>query len=152
MTAHTMSPTSPERRVTQPPFSDTITEGIRVRAAAQFLPAESDAATRHFAYVYRIVISNEGTRRAKLLTRHWIIRDGDGRREDVKGPGVVGRFPDLAPGQSFTYVSGCPLRTEWGTMEGTYTMEREDGDRFLARIGRFLLVPTAPPLRTMRAE
>ncbi len=133
--------------VTRPQSSDTVTEGIRVRAAAQFLPAESDPDGRHFVYVYRIVISNEGQRRAKLLTRHWIIRDAEGNREDVKGPGVIGRFPDLAPGESFTYMSGCPLRTEWGTMEGTYTFEREDGDRFLARIGRFVLAPTGPPLR-----
>ncbi|MEM7200587.1 MAG: Co2+/Mg2+ efflux protein ApaG [Planctomycetota bacterium] len=129
--------------------SDTVTEGIRVQAAAQYLPDESDPQADRFVYVYRIVIRNEGNRRAKLLTRHWIIRDADGHREDVKGPGVVGQFPDLAPGETFHYVSGCPLRTRWGTMEGTYTMERDDGDRFPAEIGRFFLAPTAPALERL---
>ena len=128
------------------PHSDTCTEGIRVQAAAQYLPRESDPDQAHYVYVYRIVISNEGTKRAKLLTRHWVILDSHGDREDVKGAGVIGQCPDLEPGESFAYVSGCPLPTEWGTMEGTYTMEREDGDRFLAEVGRFFLVPSAPPI------
>ena len=95
----------------------------------------------------RIIITNEGTEPAKLLTRHWIILDANGNRKDVKGPGVVGEFPNLAPGESFQYFSGCPLPTQWGTMEGTYTMERENGDRFTARIGRFFLVPSAPAIQ-----
>lgn len=128
------------------PHSDTNTEGIRVQAAAQYLPGESKPEQAHYVYVYRIIISNEGTERAKLLTRHWVILDAHGDREDVQGPGVIGQCPDLAPGESFTYLSGCPLPTEWGTMEGTYTMEREDGDRFLAEVGRFFLVPSAPAI------
>ena len=133
--------------VTQSPASDHVTEGIRVRAAAQYLSHESDPDARNYVYVYRIVISNEGTERAKLLARHWIILDAHGNRHDVKGPGVVGEFPDLAPGESFEYMSGCPLETEWGTMEGTYTMERENGDRFLAEVGRFFLVPSSPAIQ-----
>lgn len=129
------------------PESDQTTEGIRVRAAAQYLPEESDPAQGRYVYIYRIIISNEGTESAKLLTRHWIILDADGNRHDVRGPGVVGEFPDLAPTESFQYFSGCPLETEWGTMEGTYTMERENGDRFSVVIGRFFLVPSAPALR-----
>ncbi len=131
----------------QTPHSDCETEGIRVQAAAQYLPQESSPDQNHYVYIYRIIISNEGSESAKLLTRHWIIRDGDGNRRDVKGPGVVGEFPDLAPGESFQYFSGCPLPTNWGTMEGTYTMERESGDRFSAAIGRFFLVPSAPPIQ-----
>ncbi len=130
--------------------SDTITEGVRVQAAAQFLPSDSDPSANNFCYAYRITIYNEGDRRARLLTRHWIIRDANGNRQDVKGPGVVGEYPDLAPNESFSYVSGCPLQTEWGTMEGSYTMEREDGDRFAVQIGRFFLVPTAPPIEVPR--
>jgi ApaG protein len=129
------------------PHSDEVTEGIRVQAAAQYLPQESDPERQQYVYIYRIIISNEGSQRAKLLTRHWEIRDADGNRRDVKGPGVVGEFPDLAPGESFQYISGCPLTTAWGTMEGTYTMERQNGDRFMARIGRFFLIPTAPPIQ-----
>ena len=126
--------------------SDTYTEGVRVRAAAEFTAADSDPESGRFVYQYGIRITNEGDERVKLLSRHWIIVDANGRRQDVKGPGVVGQYPDLAPGETFEYVSHCPLRTKWGTMEGSYTMEREDGDRFLAAIGRFFLVPTAPPL------
>ena len=129
------------------PHSDLATEGIRIQAAAQFLPQESDPDRQQYVYIYRIIITNEGDSSAKLLTRHWVIRDADGHRKDVKGPGVVGEFPELAPGESFQYISGCPLSTAWGTMEGTYTMERDNGDRFMAEIGRFFLVPSAPPIQ-----
>ncbi len=133
----------------QSPRSDHETEGIRVQAAAQYLPGESDPDHQLYVYIYRIIISNEGAERAKLLTRHWVILDSKGNREDVKGPGVVGEFPDLAAGESFQYLSGCPLRTQWGTMEGSYIMERENGDRFSAEIGRFFLVPSAPAIQNI---
>ena len=129
------------------PHSDLATEGIRIQAAAQYMPQESDPDRQQYVYIYRVIITNEGDTSAKLITRHWVIRDADGVRKDVKGPGVVGEFPDLAPGESFQYTSGCPLNTAWGTMEGTYTMERENGDRFMAEIGRFFLVPSAPPIQ-----
>jgi ApaG protein len=96
--------------------------------------------------VYRITITNKGSRAARLLARHWVIIDADRRREDVRGPGVVGEFPRLEAGQSYSYMSRCPLRTRWGTMEGSYTFERDDGERFKVRIARFFLVPSAPPL------
>jgi ApaG protein len=121
--------------------SDTVTDGIRVRATAQYLQAESDPDRPHHVWKYRVVIENEGDRRAKLRSRHWIILDADNRREDVRGLGVVGKTPDLAPGERFEYVSSCPLKTRWGTMEGSYTMEREDGTTFEVEIGRFFLVP-----------
>lgn len=129
------------------PHSNEETEGIRIQAAAQYLPQESDPDKQQYVYIYRIIISNEGPSRAKLLTRHWVIKDADGHRQDVKGPGVVGEYPELARGESFQYISGCPLTTSWGTMEGTYTMERDNGDRFMAQIGRFFLVPSAPPIQ-----
>jgi ApaG protein len=122
-----------------PEMSDQVTQGIRVGAAAFYLPQESDPDDDQFAFGYTIVISNEGDRPAQLLKRHWIIIDADGRREDVRGPGVVGETPRLEPGQAFKYQSLCPLRTPWGTMEGTYTMQRDDGELFEARIGRFYL-------------
>jgi ApaG protein len=133
--------------VAQTTESIETTEGIRIRAAAQYVPGESDPDRGHHVYIYRIVIANVGRERAKLLSRHWIIVDANGNRHEVKGPGVVGEFPDLAPGASYQYVSGCPLPTEWGTMEGSYVMERPNGDRFHARIGRFFLVPSAPAIR-----
>jgi ApaG protein len=90
------------------------------------------------------VISNQGERRAKLKSRHWVILDADNNRQEVRGPGVVGKFPDLAPGESFEYCSGCPLATKWGTMEGSYVFQREDGSEFEVSIGRFFLAPGNP--------
>lgn len=126
------------------PTSDTTTRGIRVLAAAQYMASDSDPESGRYLYTYRIRLVNEGTQRAKLRSRHWIILDADNRREEVKGAGVVGKQPDLAPGESFEYTSSCPLKTRWGTMEGSYTFEREDGSTFEAEIGRFFLVPSAP--------
>lgn len=129
------------------PHSDTTTQGIRIQAAAQFLPQESDPAANRFVYSYRITMTNEGEAAARLLARHWIILDSEGRRDEVRGPGVIGEFPKLAPGESFSYTSYCPLHTSWGTMEGSYSYERDDGSTFTVRIGRFFLVQTAPPLK-----
>jgi ApaG protein len=125
--------------MTQSPDSDTVTDGIRVQASARFVPDQSDPERSQYLFAYRIVIRNEGTKRAKLLSRHWIIIDADNQREEVKGPGVVGETPDLAPGQSFEYESACPLTTAWGTMEGSYRMQLEGGATLEARIGRFFL-------------
>ena len=130
--------------------SDTQTEGIRVQASAQYLPDESDPDAPFHLYVYRIVITNDGGRRARLLSRHWVIKDSNNERHDVEGPGVVGEFPDLAPGESFQYVSSVPLRTQWGTMEGSYLFEGEDGGQFKVEVGRFFLVPTAPPISALQ--
>jgi len=126
--------------------SDLITEGLRVRVAAQYLPDHSDPDARHYQFVYRVVLINEGDRWAKLLRRHWIITDAHNRMEEVRGPGVIGEYPELAPGDSFEYMSGCPLPTAWGTIEGIYTFKREDGSTFDARIGRCFLAPTAAPI------
>ena len=137
------------------PHSDTTTEGIRIHAAAEYLPPEvmpqeyqvGDGHRPSFVFRYKITMTNVGERPARLLSRHWIIVDGEGRREEVRGRGVVGEFPHLRSGESYSYISYCPLATSWGTMEGSYAFEREDGSRFPARIGRFFLVPTAPPLQ-----
>ena len=128
---------------TQSPNSLAVTEGIRIEAAAQYLPQESDPESGKYFYVYRIRIQNDGEKGARLLTRHWIILDANNQREDVTGEGVVGQHPSLEPGEMFEYRSYCPLPTEWGTMEGTYTFAREGGKTFDARIGRFFLVPSS---------
>ena len=122
-----------------PEMSDEVTEGIRVGAAAFYLPQESDPDEDRYAFGYTIVIANEGDRPAQLLSRHWVIIDANGHREEVRGPGVVGETPRLEPGQAFKYQSFCPIKTTWGTMEGSYTMQRDDGEKFEARIGRFYL-------------
>lgn len=126
----------------RPAGSDTTTEGIRVIAEATFLAEDSEPEQHQFVYAYRIRIKNEGPRRARLKARHWVILDADNNREDVRGPGVVGKHPDLKTGEEFEYTSGCSLRTKWGTMEGTYSFEREDGSPFEVSIGRFFLVPS----------
>lgn len=130
--------------------SNVCTEGIRVRVAAQFLPERSAPEAGQFFFVYRVQIANEGDRKAKLLSRYWKITDGQGAVEEVEGPGVVGETPELAPGESYEYMSGCPLGTEWGTMEGCYVFEREDGSRFEAEIGRFFLALTTEPISKMK--
>jgi ApaG protein len=132
--------------MTSTPHSDTTTHGIRIQAAAQLQPLDSEPKQKRFVYAYRITMTNVGQAPAKLLSRHWIIVDSDGRREDVRGRGVVGETPKLAPGESYGYGSTCPLKTNWGTMEGVFTFERDDGSTFPVTIGRFFLVPTAPPL------
>ena len=120
-------------------MSDCITEGVRVGARAFYLPAESAPEEKRYLFGYRIVIVNEGDRQARLLSRHWVIIDAHGKQEEVRGPGVVGQTPLLLPGQGFKYTSYCPLETTWGTMEGSYEMERDDGSRFRAIIKRFYL-------------
>ena len=133
-----------------PEMSDTSTEGVRVGAAAFYLPDESDPDERRYVFGYNIVIANQGGEPAQLLTRHWVIIDANGNRHDVEGDGVVGQTPRLEPGQAFKYQSFCPLRTPWGTMEGTYRMRRDDGTTFDVNIGRFYLrqpVAEAKPSR-----
>lgn len=120
--------------------SETTTDGVRIRVAPSYLSAQSDPAQGKYLFAYHITIANEGEQRAKLKSRHWLIVDADGERHEVKGPGVVGQFPELAPGEKFEYSSFCPLETPWGTMEGTYEMERDDGSVFSAIVGRFYLV------------
>lgn len=132
--------------MTNTPHSDTTTQGIRIQAAAQYRPRESEPAKGRYVFHYEITMTNRGDAPAKLLSRHWIIVDGDGQREDLHGDGVVGEFPKLGVGESYSYTSVCPLPTSWGTMEGSYTFERDDGSKFEVAIGRFFLVPKAPAL------
>lgn len=124
----------------QSPDSDALTDGIRIRAAARYIPEQSDPDRQDYFFAYKISISNEGVEPARLVSRHWIIKDADNRREDVQGPGVVGETPRLESGQSFEYQSNCPLHTPWGTMEGVYKMRRDDDTTFDVEIGRFFLV------------
>lgn len=120
--------------------SDTLTEGIRVRVRPRFEHEHSDASARRWVFTYEIRISNEGETAATLLTRYWRIIDAEGREREVEGEGVIGQQPRIEPGGAHTYSSYCPLETAWGSMEGWYEMQRDDGTRFRANIGRFLLV------------
>jgi len=120
--------------------SETTTEGIRVQVRARYSPEHSDPARSHWFFLYTIRISNDGDTPAQLINRHWIIVDGAGGVEEVRGEGVVGQQPALEPGQTFEYTSGCPLGTPFGSMSGTYEMQRADGVHFEAEIALFELV------------
>lgn len=120
-------------------LSEALTDGVRVRVVSQYLPERSRPEADHYFFVYTVRIGNEGAGPVQLLSRHWIIRDGDGREQHVKGPGVVGAQPNLKPGEAFEYTSFCPLPTPTGSMRGTYQMVRPDGEAFDAVVAPFLL-------------
>lgn len=117
------------------------TRGVRVEVESEYVPDQSDPQTQFYFFAYHITITNEGTQPVQLLNRHWIITDGDGRIEEVKGPGVIGEQPTLEPGDSFNYSSFCPLPTPMGSMRGTYDMRLPDGEHFDAKIPEFKLEP-----------
>ena len=119
--------------------SEATTNGVHVRVEPQFDPERSDPAQEHWFFLYTVTITNQGTETVQLLRRHWIITDGQGNVEEVKGPGVVGDQPVLQPGESYTYTSGCPLTTPFGFMQGTYQMVTANGDEFDAEIAPFEL-------------
>lgn len=119
--------------------SGTVTRGVRVRVLARYIEERSNPEDGLWFFAYRVEIANVGESKVQLISRHWIITDGDGHVEEVRGPGVVGEQPLLAPGQSFEYTSACPLPTPFGTMHGSYQMIDEEGERFDATIAPFAL-------------
>jgi ApaG protein len=121
------------------PGSEAVTQGIRIEVESRYAPEQSQPFQQHWFFYYTVRISNESFETVQLISRHWIITDGNGHVEEVKGPGVVGQQPVLAPGESFEYTSGCPLRTPTGSMHGTYQMVNEDGEGFDVEIARFEL-------------
>jgi ApaG protein len=119
--------------------SEAVTNGVRVRVVSRFAPEHSRPQQQRWFFLYTITIENGGDRTVQLMNRHWIIEDADGKVKEVRGAGVVGQQPVLAPGQSFEYTSGCPLSTPFGSMRGTYQMVAEDGAEFDAVIAPFTL-------------
>lgn len=120
-------------------MSQTTTDGIRITVKPAYWPERSSPESGQYAFMYTVEIANEGEAIAQLKSRHWIITDANGRVEEVKGEGVVGKQPKLNPGEKFEYTSWAMLRTPFGSMRGTYFMVRPDGSRFEARIGEFAL-------------
>jgi len=104
-----------------------------------YIETESDPDNDRYVFAYTITIQNIGEVAAKLLTRHWIIRDENGKQQEVHGNGVVGEQPHLKPGEGFQYTSGTMLETSMGTMGGTYLMVTDNGQEFKAPIAEFLL-------------
>lgn len=119
------------------------TNGITVRVAVNFLPEQSQPEAGKWFWVYHIRIENGSHERVQLMTRHWRITDGRGMVAHVDGDGVVGEQPVLRPGESHDYVSGCPLETPHGSMEGFYTFHAEDGSPLEIRIPFFPLAAPA---------
>jgi ApaG protein len=119
--------------------SEAITRSVRVRVESEYAPERSQPCKNHWFFLYTVTISNEGFETVQIMTRHWVITDGTGHIEEVRGPGVVGKQPKLEPGESFEYTSGCPLATPFGVMEGSYQMVTEGGEPFDVRIAPFTL-------------
>jgi ApaG protein len=128
-----------ELRFDLAPVSDALTQSIRVEVLAQHSPENSRPVEGQWVFQYTVRITNQGSDTVQLLSRHWIITDGTGRSEEVKGPGVVGQQPVLTPGQSFQYSSWCPIETPMGMMHGTYRMIRSGGEEFDIEIAPFAL-------------
>jgi len=112
---------------------------IRVDVETSYVDEQSDPNERRYVFSYTITIRNEGVVPARLLTRHWIITDANGKVQEARGDGVVGEQPHLKPGQGFRYTSGAVLETPVGAMQGTYEMIDDAGQRFDAPIQPFRL-------------
>ncbi len=136
-----MAPQSPPQpRAAAPTEAYALTtRGVRVVVMPRFAPEQSDVERGRFLWAYTVRLENTGEETVQLLTRHWVITDGLGRVEEVRGPGVVGEQPVLPPGQSFEYTSGCPLATASGVMQGSYGMRTAGGESFDAAIPAFSL-------------
>lgn len=116
-----------------------MTAGIEVTVNPFFVPERSEPESERFLWGYRVTITNNGPVPTQLISRHWIITDGHGHVEEVKGEGVIGLQPKLAPGESFEYTSACPLTTPTGNMRGTYHMVDAEGRKLAVRIPLFFL-------------
>jgi ApaG protein len=121
------------------PLSDAVTNDIRVEVLSRHSPENSRPGQGEWVFQYTVRITNQGHETVQLLSRHWIITDALDDTREIKGPGVIGQQPVLAPGESFKYSSWCPLRTPTGIMRGTYQMARPNGDRFDIEIAPFAL-------------
>jgi len=119
------------------------TRDITVRVSVSFLPEQSEPGKGRWFWAYHVRIENGAGMAVQLVSREWVISDGRGTRHEVRGEGVVGEQPVLEPGGSFDYVSGCPLATPTGAMEGRYFMIAADGSSFPVEIPRFPLIAPA---------
>lgn len=117
----------------------TITQNIEVSVETSFLDDQSDPDEHYFVWAYRITLTNHGDDTVQLMTRHWLISDAQGRAQEVRGDGVVGEQPIIAPGTSYSYASGCPLQTPSGFMRGSYQMRDQNDRQFDVEIPGFSL-------------
>lgn len=117
----------------------SLSNPIQIDVTTRYLTEQSEPTSMRFAFAYTITITNNGTSTAQLLNRHWQISDDNNQVDEVKGEGVIGKQPRIAPGESFTYTSGAVIKTQVGTMQGSYQMCWADGVKFDAAIAPFLL-------------
>lgn len=118
-----------------------ITEGVKVSVETIYQPEYSNPTNEHYMFAYRVTIENLSEYTVQLLNRHWLIFDSNGDHRDVEGEGVVGEQPIIEPGDNHEYVSGCNLKTDMGSMHGSYEMKRVvDGEQFHVNIPEFYLV------------
>jgi ApaG protein len=115
------------------------TRSIQVTVEPSFVEAESSPGDNRSFWAYTIEIANQGEEVVRLRSRHWRITDANGKTEEVRGAGVVGKQPVLKPGETFSYTSGCPLTTPSGIMVGSYQMQNEKGELFSIEIPAFSL-------------
>ncbi len=112
---------------------------INIEILPTYIAEQSDPYNDHYVFSYTVTIRNEGKKPARLLTRHWVITDGDGQVQEVRGEGVIGKQPHLAPGENFKYTSGTFMNTPVGTVRGSYQMITDSGETFEADIPSFTL-------------
>lgn len=125
-------------------MSVAITRGVRIEVHSEYVEARSNPTARIYFFIYHVQIENQGREPVTLEARHWVITDGHGEAQEVRGPGVVGETPRLEPGGVYGYTSACPLNTAVGSMHGTYRMRQDSGEVFDAEIASFTLsVPYA---------
>jgi ApaG protein len=130
----------------------SITHKIRVDVSTSYVDDQSKPDESRYVFSYTITIHNEGTVPAKLLTRHWLITDANGKVQEVRGEGVVGEQPHLQPGQGFRYSSGAVIETPVGAMQGSYQMVTDDGEQFDAPVAAFDHSGREAPDESKRSE
>jgi ApaG protein len=129
----------PDLRSEAAQMSEAVTNSIRVEVLSRHSPENSRPLLNEWVFEYTVRITNQGKDTVQLISRHWIITDALERSQEVKGPGVIGEQPTLAPGESFKYSSWCPLKTPTGMMRGAYQMIRVGGEHFEVEIAPFAL-------------
>ncbi len=118
------------------------TDGVKVSIETVYQPEYSSPENEHYMFAYKVRIENQSAYRIQLLRRHWFIFDSKGPKREVEGEGVVGLQPVIEPGEQHEYISGCNLKSDMGSMEGTYLVSREiDGATFSVQIPKFILIP-----------
>ena len=118
----------------------SIAPQFQISSLVTYVASESKPEEAYYFFSYKISIENKGSSPAQLMSRHWYIQDGNGKIEEVRGPGVVGLQPKIYPEQKFEYESACPLETSWGTMKGIYHFLTESGETFSVEIPEFHLI------------